>query len=442
MNKLRAFVRREWLPLALVAVLFVVRLLLLDHLGAEYSIESDDLSYIKSGITLAQTGMLTMHNNLYPSAQIMPGLSAIIAVFYLLFGEGHLFWLALKLLWCAMGAATGWFLYQAVRLFAPRPCAVIAALPLLRPDFLWTDNLILTETPFMLLLTMMIYFTLQMGQTGKTRYYAGCGIAYLLALSFKANIGLYPVFAGVYLLCKRYGFVKLLRQGVILALVLACCLAPWAVRNYKQFGAFIPLTYGAGNPQLLGTYQGIGYPHDETLDYDTNVTQVMRETYAAYFNEDGTIPERYQWYLALEEDGIQARYRMKVWWETHPGSMVLSYLFLKPWRMMNDIFYFEPVWGLSRDLVFHLQHLDTALCCIVLLASLFLKKHRAELWFLTALYLGNVMLYAMTFAYGRYNMTLMPMRFLLIGIGLGAIAQTVQSKLRPPTPKQTEKLSN
>ena len=53
------------------------------------------------------------------------------------------------------------------------------------------------------------------------------------------------------------------------------CLIPWTYRNYKIFNHFIPLTYGTGNPLLLGTYQGSGYPTDEELDYVKNVDEKM-----------------------------------------------------------------------------------------------------------------------------------------------------------------------
>lgn len=95
----------------------------------------------------------------------------------------------------------------------------------------------------------------------------------MLALMLKANIGIYPLFAAIYLLVVKYDFKVLLKQGLILACALLCFMIPWSIRNYIQFQAFIPLTYGSGNPKLLGTYQGEGYPADETLDYETNVEQ-------------------------------------------------------------------------------------------------------------------------------------------------------------------------
>ena len=81
----------------------------------------------------------------------------------------------------------------------------------------------------------------------------------------------------------------------------------------KQFDAFIPLTYGAGNPTLLGTYQGIRYPTDESLDYETNVTDVVKEKYAQYYDENGNVLPQYSKYIDLRSDGIKANYRLRVW---------------------------------------------------------------------------------------------------------------------------------
>lgn len=45
---------------------------MLSRLGAAYSLKSDDISYMKAGITMYRTATLTMHGVI--SAQIMPGL--------------------------------------------------------------------------------------------------------------------------------------------------------------------------------------------------------------------------------------------------------------------------------------------------------------------------------------------------------------------------------
>lgn len=412
--------------LLVLALLFCERLIALYTVGFSYTLSSDDLSYVNSGITFAKTGMVTMHENGWPSAQIMPGMPVLISLFVLVFGEGAGLWAALKIFWICMGTLTAWYVYRAVGIFAPKWCGVVAMLCLFRADFVWMDNLILTETPFMLALAAMVTYTLLMAKKPGWRYFWCCAAAYMLALMFKANIAPYPLLALLYLLLMRYDKKLLLRQSMVLAAAVLCFVVPWSVRNYVHFHTFVPLTYGAGNPTLLGTYQGIGYPSDEGLDYETNVEQVAKEEYAAYYDENGQVKPPYRRFVSLGKDGLKARYRQQVWWERDPKSMAFSYLFVKPWDTMKGVFYWDEVLGESKAWVQELHRFDTGLCLLTLLASMMLKKNRKQVLFLGGAYLANVLVYAMTFAFDRYNASLMCLRFMLVGIGLSLIVQLVE----------------
>lgn len=425
----RRFWRENWLLVLILALLFLERAAALWTLGAEYTLASDDLSYVKSGIYFAQNGVITMHGTT-PSAQIMPGMTWLIGLFAALFGEGgHALWLALKLLWISMGTATGWFLFKSVTLFAPKWCGAVACLPLFGADFVWTDNLILTETPFILCLSAMLYYTFLLGRERSRRAFAGCAVSYLAAILLKANIAVYPLFALGYLLAVKYPFKRLLKQGLILACLVLCFLVPWAVRNYVQFRAFVPLTYGAGNPTLLGTYQGYGYPADEELDYASNVDEPFRETYAAYFDENGEIPERYQKYLSLQHDGMKASYRLEEWASRDLKSLIVSYGFLKPLEIVRGTFYWERVFNIPGTWVQEAQDLNLLLCALAAAASLLFRKHRAQFLYLIILYGGNVYIYAMTYAFGRYSIGLMPMRCILVGLGASALVGGIRRLL-------------
>ena len=425
----RRFWRENWLLVLVLALLFLERAAALWTLGAEYTLASDDLSYVKSGIYFAQNGVITMHGTT-PSAQIMPGMTWLIGLFAALFGEGgHALWLALKLLWISMGTATGWFLFKSVTLFAPKWCGAVACLPLFSADFVWTDNLILTETPFILCLSAMLYYTFLLGRERSRRAFAGCAVSYLAAILLKANIAVYPLFALGYLLAVKYPFKRLLKQGLILACLVLCFLVPWTVRNYVQFHAFVPLTYGAGNPTLLGTYQGYGYPADEEMDYVTNVDEPFREAYAAYFDENGEIPERYQKYLSLQHDGMKASYRLEEWASRDLKSLIVSYGFLKPLEIVRGTFYWERVFNIPGTWVQEAQDLNLLLCALAAAASLLFRKHRAQCLYLIILYGGNVYIYAMTYAFGRYSIGLMPMRCILVGLGASALVGGIRRLL-------------
>ncbi len=410
----------------IMLLLFLERLFVLYRLGVGYSLESDDLSYIESGIIFANTGTITMHNG-EVSAQIMPGMPVFIGLLSLLFGEGKALWLVLKLVWITMGVITPFFVYKSVCLFAPKWCGILSSLFFFAPNLAWMDNLILTETPFLTLLTAMVYYTLMMGRYHQKKHFWCCLAAYMLALMLKANVGIYPLFAFVYLLLVKYDFKLLLKQGLILACAVLCFMIPWSIRNYIQFQTFVPLTYGAGNPTLLGTYQGEGYPSDEELDYETNVDRVMKEKYAAYYDENGAPKEaKYQKFLALQADAIKAKYRQKQWFEKDPKSFLKSYLYLKPKEMVNSVFYWRQVLNTTRQPIEELRQFDWRLCVISFALAFVLKKKRAVMLFLALVYWGNVYLYAMTYAFSRYSETLLSLRYIAVGIGICLMVEALQ----------------
>ena len=416
-SRLKAFVLENKWILLVMALLFIERFYAMYRLGITYSLGSDDVSYVISGITFKNTGAITMHGSL--SAQIMPGMPVLIGLFSMVFGEGKLLWLALKLFWFVMGSFSAFFAYKIVTLYTPKWCGIVTVLGFFWPDFAWMDNLILTETPFLVLFLAMIYFTLMMGRTGKNLYFWLCMAAYMLALMFKANIAPYPVFALVYLLIVKYNFKKLMKQALVLACAVLCFVIPWSIRNYIHYDAFIPLTWGSGNPLLLGTYQGHGYPADENLDYETNVDEVVKEKFSEYYDEDGNItPDYMKRYISLESDGIKARYRLAEWAKTNPLSLIDSYLIEKPSDMIHSVFYWEELFDISADTILFWRDINWVLCILIVCAALYLKKYRSILLLLSALYLGNIYIYAMTFSYSRYAATLLPLRFIAIGIGI------------------------
>ena len=169
---------------------------------------------------------------------------------------------------------------------------------------------------------------------------------------------------------------------------------------------------------LLGTYQGHGYPSDDQLDYATNVDKVAEEKFQKYYDENGELEEDYlAKYIDLETDGIKAKYRLKEWAKNDFRSLFESYVIIKPASMLDDVFYWHTLWNVDWAEIFKLRKLDACLCAFIILLSFYLKKYRKEIGFLAFLYAGNIYVYAMTFAFDRYAATLMPIRFVIVGMG-------------------------
>lgn len=404
---------RPYIGIALILTLaLLMRLAVLWRLGPGYTLESDDLSYVNSGITFLQTGQVTMHGVL--SAQILPGMTWLIALFALIFGTGTTLWLALKLFWILMGLVCILGVYRLVRMYADELCACIAAAFFLAPDFAWMDNLILTETPFQLCFIGLFYYSLRLTDTGHNKYFGGIISCYMAGVLLRPAIGIFPLFLFGFLLLRGYSFKRMLRQGLIALCVLLVFLVPWTIRNYQLFGAFIPLTYGTGNPLLLGTYQGEGYP-PETVPSAEQAAELKKYADTPYL-----------WrYHKLELDGELARERMKLWWDMNPAAMLKSYLLAKPKIMLTSSFYWREFRYFPRSLNVTLRKVDLTLAVLGLLALLFTKRLRQETLFVLANYLFQVGLYCWTFAFDRYAQTLYFMRFVLLGWGLYAILNTV-----------------
>lgn len=419
-------IKNNYIIIIVLMIALLLHILAVAQLGFKYSINSDDLSYINSGIIFFETGKITMHGVL--SAQIMPGLTFLIAFFCAIFGTGSLLILALKVLWIAMGIGTILVLYKIIKLFTNNQfIAAIPCLFLLAPDFVWMNNLILTETPFLLSFMLLIYYSLKFLKEQSNKTYIMIIIFYIICLFIRPTIGLYPIFLAIILLWKKYSFKELLKKGLIAGIVLILCLTPWIYRNYKVFNKFIPLTYGMGNPLLLGTYQGYGYPSDESLDYTKNVDEKMSEEMAYYMKED-TKRDHFKVYYLLKYDEMKAKYRMSEWWQTNKESMIRSYLFHKTKIMIYSSFYWEELFNIPETFNLLLRKIDILLFAISSLAILINKEYLKEFMLLMFLYGYHIIMYDYSFAYSRYAQTLFPIRFIIIGIGITIIYNKIRGK--------------
>lgn len=397
----------------------------LKELGFKYTINSDDVSYINSGITFFKKGVITMHGPI--SAQIMPGLTYIIATFCLFFGTGSLMIFSLKILYIIFFIVTIIYLYNSIKLYSNQFVAAICTLLLLTPDFIWTNNLILTETPYLMFQTILIYYSLRLAIKNDKTSYVVIIISYICCLFLRPTVVLFPIFLIIYLIIKNYNLKTLLKQSVLALFIIILFLLPWVIRNYREFKTFIPLTYGMGNPMLLGTYQGYNYPLDEDLDYKSNVYDKLDKK-MKYYLDNPTIDSKWHKYYSLKYDEYVAKYRMNEWWKKDKLSMLKSYLIFKPKILLGTTFYWNKIFNVSEQMIewFHkIEFFIFLICCSIII---YYKKYYKELLFLLGYYVYNIVLYSYSFAYGRYALTMYPIRFIIIGLGITIIINNLKER--------------
>ena len=426
MKKIINKVLQEWPIFLILLFSLILHVLVLKELGFEYTLESDDMGYVISGIEFANTGRITMYGVL--SAQIMPGMTFLIGLLSLIFGEGHFLWIVLKILWMAMGMGTILVVYKTIKLFANKYVSAIPCLFFLSINYVWMDNIILTETPYIFLFSLLVYHTLKLAQKPNWKDYTSIVLYYISAVFLRPNIGIYPIFLIIYLLLKKYDFKLLIKQCFIAGGVLLVCLIPWTYRNYKVFDNFIPLTYGVGNPLLLGTYQGYGYPLDENLNYVENVdNKLPHEIKECHINnncENATMKR----YYSLEYDKYKAMYRMREWWNSDKKSMIISYLVLKPKENIYSLFYWDEVMGISSSILKIFLRLEIVLFLVSSLVVIVKKRYLKEILFLGLLYASQVALYSYTFAFSRYAISMFFIRYIVIGLGLASLCEIVKKR--------------
>lgn len=404
--------------MVLLVLILAERIYVMCTLGIDYNIANDDMSYIAAAFRFLETGALT-DSAYYPNALSMPGMAWVISALLTVFGTEAPFWIAIKLLWGIMGTCTAYVTYKTVTMFAPKWCGLIAAGCYLAPNIAWMDNLVMTETPYFLCLTLTIYLTFVMENTNSKKVFAEYCVAFMAGFLLRPTIVVMPAFSLAYLFLRKVDPALLFKRMVIGIVVLMIFLVPWTIRNYIHFDHFVPLTAGNGNPMQEGTYQGFGYPADETLDYETNVELKWREENAAYLDEEGNVLDpAMEQFLNNKRLAIKAEYRMKVWWETNPVSMLLSYLIIKPGIMLIKTFYWQEILFTPALLLDGLRALNFFLCC----ATFLLAWKRKELWwelgFLAVVYWFYIYAIAMTYSFSRYGETLMSMRYVIGAIGI------------------------
>lgn len=424
-NKKKSLLLDNWCILVVLIISLILHILALKELGFNYSLNSDDADYIKSGIVFLQTGKITMHDVL--SAQIMPGMTFLIAFMALIFGVGSKLIISLKILWLIMGLLTVYTVYKTIRLYSNQYIAAISCLFFLAADYIWMDNLILTETPYILLFSLLIYHTLKLSMKANKKDYILIVIYYILAVFIRPTIGIFPIFLFIFLILKKYNFKLLIRQCIIAGIILLLCLIPWTYRNYKVFDHFIPLTYGMGNPLLLGTYQGSGYPTDEELDYVKNVDEKMPAEMKYYLHN----PDKKDYmtkYYSLEYDGLKAKYRIHEWWNKDKISMLKSYLIYKPLQNFDNYFYWDTIMGISDNQLNVIRKIEIILFVISSIL-IFINKKRIKEWlFLILTYGSQIAIYSYTFAFSRYAISMFFIRYIVIGIGILSFCEIYKSR--------------
>ena len=413
-----------WSNRAVYLVLFLalaIRLYAIWDYKLSLNLHSDDQGYLDSAINLLRYGRYTYYNPNFPTLHMMPGITFLLAGVLSIFGTGTTGILAAKVVMSIIGTVGLYGVFLIARyVWNPTAGLIAVILGAVYLPGIETDTLLLTESPFMALIAFMLYFTIRVAHERKNYQAVWVAVLYVAAVFFRPTVALYPVLVVLYLLFKRYPKRLLAKQLGAMAVLVIALMSPWWIRNYHDFHHFVPLTDGTGNPLLLGTYQGEGYPSQVSMNQllakiEADNPQVL----PPYAHEEA-------WMNLQKQAAID---RMKQWWETNPGSFIDSYAYLKPIKLWQDPFYWIRIFKVHRETMRTIQPYLVWSGIVGFFLAL-LRKPRAEtvLFLLTLLY--YTALYSVYFVFGRYSEPLMPFIFLGVGAGLSTVVAAVTGLVR------------
>lgn len=416
MLKYKTFLlRKEYYIVYLLIFAFFLRNYVLASEGIHLSINSDDAGYIRSAIDLLNSGTFSYHKAGSPTVHIMPGQTIFIATIFFIFGSGDLGIYMLKTSLILMGLASIFGVYLIGKYIHSIWTGLIAALFLtISVPHILMENLVLTETPFMFCVIYFLYFTIRHANEKNLKYFYLLLIIFIIGLFIRPTIGLLPLILVPYYLLMKYPIKDMIKLSSIAAFIIVLVLMPWWIRNYNHFDTFIPLTASSGDPLLLGTFQGVGYPNDET--YKDIIAEVR-----------GTVPISDAYYVLMYTK-VFAEQRMQLWWETDPKSMIRSYLWEKPKIMWKNYYYKIPIFGMTHEILTPIQRSFLVLTILGTIVTLILSKTgKRELILVLGTLFYFTALNAYYYANPRYLLPLQPLIYLCSALFITVTCFTVKS---------------
>ncbi len=300
----------------------------------------------RTALSLAQTGV---YGNPYaaptgPTAHVSPGYTLILAGLFRVFGTGipaeivkELLASSVSSLVCALLPAAARVLGIDVRagILAGLASALYPATPLVQIDGDWEAPYTALALIFVAMLTVRLWTEQRL--SGRTALLHGLvwGVA-LLFVSALLTMFVVFVIAGVYF-CREAGLRKYLAFAGLEVLVVALCLAPWAIRNDRALGSPI-LTRSNLGLELRVSNNDLASP-----DQHINSIDGVYDKYHPLQNVGEAIKVRQLGEVAYNQ---QAGEQAKEWIRTHPirflelclGRVRCFWLYQDPTSPMKTLF--------------------------------------------------------------------------------------------------------
>lgn len=199
--------------------------------------------------TLAMS--VTEGKGLQGSAHAAPGYPVFLAILY---ACGGVNFALVRVAQCVLGSVMVVFVALLAGLIFHRPLHAVAAgvIAAFYPFFIFWTAMFLTETLFIVLSVSSVYYIMKYLEAGGRGYCVLGAILLGLAALTRPIVLTMPFFIGIVIYAYRRSLVKTLIELFVFCCIVAAVLAPWTMRNYRVFHAFIPVASQSGINLLAG----------------------------------------------------------------------------------------------------------------------------------------------------------------------------------------------
>lgn len=218
------------------------------------SLSHDEKNYSEQAVRLVDKGVYA-YNEEVPNARVTPGYPLFVAAVMKAVGTDRLTAAqnAVRYLQCAIGAAAVLLMYGlGSELWNRRAGLVAAAMAAFYPTYIWSPQLLTTETLFLTAFLGMLYAQAKILQRGRMRDHVAAGL--LVALTVLIRPQVLPLAVVPYLFLWVRDRRLYAREILAAAGAFALLMLPWWVRNAVTLHEFVLTAKGGmGNPFLAGT---------------------------------------------------------------------------------------------------------------------------------------------------------------------------------------------
>lgn len=331
--------KNKSLPVYILSLLiflsFIIKLVLIFRYRNLLTLDSDDLNYIKSAVVLVEKGVFVFHNYNEPTVFVMPLYPAFLAGIFKLFGYGLTGLQAVRIVQAVLSSVTIVLVFMIARqLFNYTTALVSSFLVAFYPPNIVTAGYLLTETLFTALLALIVYLSLIFSKRPTYPKFILLGLLWAASTLCRPTIAFYPVMLLLYILFYyRINLKRMIKLGFTMAVAFVVIMAPWWIRNYQEYGDFIPLTASSGNPMLQGTY----------VDYKQTPENVVHYKLGENAYETNKIE------VEIAKKRIKAELKKDFWGYIRWYTIGKTYLF---W---GTVFYWKEFFGIKQQavMVFH-----------------------------------------------------------------------------------------